>query len=230
MLKAPKGAFCYNDDMKVTKLVHSCLLVEHGNQRVLVDPGNYSWQSGVVNDDHLQNLNAVVVTHVHPDHLNQDFVDAIKGNSPIAKWYGTQEVANQLEIWGVKASLVSDDTSVRFIESRHADLSPWFSQQPEHTSYVLFDELLVGGDCHSLTEAHGARIFAAAINGGPWGAVVGFAKMIELMTARPQVVLPLHDWHWNETARAGIYQQLPDVLEKFEVKFVPLVNGTATEV
>ena len=216
--------------MKITKLVHSCLLVEKDNTRILVDPGNYSWDSGLVGEDHMKDLSAVVVTHAHPDHLHQDFVEAINKSSPKAVWYGPQEVVDQLSEWGINSRTKSDDTTVKFIDSKHADLSPWFGQQPDHTSYVLLGELLIGGDCHTLDQSHGARIFGAAVSGGPWAGVVGFAKMIEAMTDRPATVIPLHDWHWNEEARAGIYDRLPEVLGQFDVKFAPLENGKTEEV
>jgi len=216
--------------MKITKLVHSCLLVEQDGKRLLADPGSYSWNSGEVKDEHMSELDTVVVTHAHPDHLNKDFAEAIKRNSPQARWYGPKQVVNQLAAWGIEGSSASDEAAVRFIESQHADLSPWFGEQPEHTSFVVFGDLLLGGDCHTLTDRHGAKFIAGAINGGPWGAVVGFAKMIESMDDRPQVVLPLHDWHWNETARQAIYDQLPAVLAKFDVQFMPLENGVTIEI
>ena len=215
--------------MKLTKLIHACLLVENDGTRVLVDPGNYSWDSGLVNEEHLKDLSAVVVTHGHPDHLHQAFIEAINKNSPQAAWYGPPEVVDQLSQWGVEGNTKSDNPNVKFIDSKHADLSPWFGQQPQHTSYVLFNDLLIGGDCHTLDQAHGARIFAAAVSGGPWAGVGGFAKMIEAMTDRPATVVPLHDWHWNEEARAGIYGRLPEVLGQFDVTFVSLENGKSKE-
>lgn len=216
--------------MKVTKLVHACLLIETDGHKILVDPGSYSWQSGLVNDDQLQGIDTVVITHAHPDHLSQDFAVAIHKNSPEATWYGPQQVIDELNAWGIDGLSNSDDSNVRFIESEHADLAPWFDVQPEHTSYLLLNQILVTGDCQTLTSGHGAKYLAAAINGGPWGAVVGFAKMLEAMEERPQVVLPLHDWHWNDTARQGIYGQLPSVLAKFDVQFVSLQNGVSEEV
>jgi L-ascorbate metabolism protein UlaG (beta-lactamase superfamily) len=216
--------------MKITKLVHSCLIIEQNGKKFLVDPGNYSWQSGAITDEHLTNLDTVVVTHAHPDHLDADFAEAIKKNSPQAHWYGPQQVVSQLAEWGIEAKSTSNDPTIQFINSDHADLSPWFSEQPEHTSYVLHNELLVGGDCHTLTDMHGARVLAAAINGGPWGSVVGFAKMIESMKSRPKTIIPLHDWHWNDNARKAFYARLPEVLSQFDVKFVGLDNGIETEI
>lgn len=201
------------------------MVVEKDGVKILVDPGNYSWGSGLVNESHLKDIQCVVITHVHPDHCDEEFIKAVRQHSPDARWYSTQQVASKLESLGISASTESGNDTVQLIQSDHADLTPWFPEQPEHTSFLLFGELLVGGDCHTLKESHGARIFAAAINGGPWGGVIGFAKMIEAMEERPEVVVPLHDWHWQEEARSAIYSRLPEVLEQFGVHFAALENG-----
>lgn len=195
--------------MNITKLVHSCLLVEENGKKILVDPGVYSWNDQQVKDFGFSNIAAVVITHNHADHCSHDFAQAIRQASPAAKWYGPQEVVAGLKALGIDGQTASDDQDIRFVASKHADLSPWFPIQPEHTSYTIFGEILVSGDCQTLTSAHGAPILASAINGGPWGAVVGFCKMIEAWRERPKIVLPLHDWHWNEDARSSIYAQLP---------------------
>jgi L-ascorbate metabolism protein UlaG (beta-lactamase superfamily) len=216
--------------MKITKLVHSCLLVEEDGKKILVDPGVYSWQDEKVKQTDFSDISTVIVTHNHPDHLNEDFARAVAQASPNATWYGTQETADTLEEWGIKGLLSSKDKDIKFIQSEHADLSPWFDKQSEHTSYVIFGDMLVSGDCQTLTSAYGARIIAGAINGGPWGAVVGFSKMIESMSDRPKVVVPLHDWHWNEGARNGIYARLPEVMGKFDVEFIPIENYVSREI
>jgi L-ascorbate metabolism protein UlaG (beta-lactamase superfamily) len=175
-------------------------------------------------------ISAVVVTHNHPDHLNEAFVEAVNQSSPNAKWYGTQETATTLKTLGITGLLSSQDEDIQYIESAHADLSPWFDEQPQHTSYVVFGEMLISGDCQTLASAHGARILAAAVNGGPWGAVVGFTKMIESMSDRPEVVIPLHDWHWNEAARSAIYARLSVVLAMFDVELIQTADRDSQEV
>lgn len=216
--------------MKLTKLVHSCLLIELNDKKVLVDPGVYSWQNEAVQAFDLSDISAVVVTHNHPDHLNNDFAAAIKQASPQTKWYGTTEAANQLKALGIDCSSTSQDKDIQFIGSAHADLTPWFSEQPEHTSYLIFGDVLVSGDCQTLDSSHGAKVLASAINGGPWGAVVGFTKMIQSMSDRPKTVVPLHDWHWNEAARSAIYERLPEVLGQFDVNFLALENCVSKEI
>lgn len=216
--------------MKITKLVHSCLLIEKDGKKILVDPGVYSWQNETVKNTDFSCISSVVVTHNHPDHLNEDFVAAVNTVSPDAKWYGPGQVVEQLKGLGIEATTSSQESDIKFVESEHADLSPWYDEQPDHTSFLFFGEVLVSGDCQSLKSAHGARVLASAVNGGPWGAVVGFCKMIESMDERPKVVLPLHDWHWNEEARAGIYSNLKGVMNKFDVEFIPLENCATFEV
>ncbi len=221
---------CYDICMKITKLVHSCLLVEKGDKKILVDPGVYSWQDEKVKKTDFSNISTVIVTHNHSDHFSKEFARTVMQASPNAKWYGTQEIVDTLKEWGITGLLSSKDEDVQFIKSEHADLSPWFDKQPEHTSYVIFSDILISGDCQTLTSAYGARILAGAINGGPWGAVVGFSKMIESMADKPKIVVPLHDWHWNEDARIGIYARLAEVLGKFDVEFMQIESCVSQEI
>lgn len=50
--------------MKLTHLGHACLLVETDGARLLVDPGTMS------DFAHVRDLDAVLVTHQHPDHVD----------------------------------------------------------------------------------------------------------------------------------------------------------------
>lgn len=52
--------------MRLTHLGHACLLVEIGDERILIDPGGFT-----PGFEELRDLSAVVVTHQHADHLDQ---------------------------------------------------------------------------------------------------------------------------------------------------------------
>jgi L-ascorbate metabolism protein UlaG (beta-lactamase superfamily) len=58
--------------MRITHLGHSCLLVEGADVRILIDPGNFS--SGF---DELRGLDAVLITHQHPDHADPERLPAL---------------------------------------------------------------------------------------------------------------------------------------------------------
>jgi len=216
--------------VKVTKLVHSCILVEYDGKKALVDPGNYSWNSGVIEQTLLDGIDYVLVTHAHPDHIDPLFASAVHERSPRAVWYVTAATKELLESPAeMNIELQSNHPDIRYVESVHADLTNWGACK-DHTSFVLFEDLLITGDCHTLTSMHGASVLAAAINGGPWGSVTTFLNMIASMDEVPAKVLPLHDWHWNEQARGNFYLGLVSALEKLGVQFVPLEVGIQTEV
>lgn len=66
--------------MEITHLGHACLLLEIADTRVLVDPGNIGSDWSAVRD-----LDAIVVTHQHPDHLDVDRVPALVAANPTAR-------------------------------------------------------------------------------------------------------------------------------------------------
>ena len=215
--------------MKVTKLVHSCLLVERDGKKALIDPGNFSWQSGVIDHALLKDIDYVCITHVHPDHFDSTFVNVVHELSPNALWYSTEEVVNALDANGIKAHIVSKLSDVTFIDTDHANLDPWFSVQPQHTSFILFGELLVSGDHQEHKTMFGARIMAGAFSGGPWGSVIGTAKMLKDIQPRPQKYIPLHDWHLNQGARSAFYDRIKVLCDEWGIEFIRPEDGVPVE-
>ena len=66
--------------MQITHLGHAAVLIETAGARVLIDPGNFStaWHG-------LTDLDAIVVTHLHPDHLDPEAAPALVAANPMAK-------------------------------------------------------------------------------------------------------------------------------------------------
>ncbi|QQS00747.1 MAG: MBL fold metallo-hydrolase [Austwickia sp.] len=77
--------------MIVTQLGHSCLLVEVADVRILIDPGGFTPAFEEVRD-----LDAVFVTHQHPDHCDVERLPALLRGNPQARVLVEPQTAAQL--------------------------------------------------------------------------------------------------------------------------------------
>ena len=82
--------------MRITHLGHSAVLVETEQARVLLDPGNLSDAWHGVTD-----LDAILVTHLHPDHLDPEHVPALVAANPTTHVYAESSIPNALASGGV---------------------------------------------------------------------------------------------------------------------------------
>ncbi len=78
--------------MQITHLGHAAVLLQTDDTTVLIDPGNLSgaWTG-------LTGLDAVFVTHFHPDHLDPEQVPALLQANPEAKVYLEPSIVSMIE-------------------------------------------------------------------------------------------------------------------------------------
>lgn len=91
--------------MQITHLGHSSVLVEVSGRRILIDPGNFSdaWHS-------LTDLDAILVTHLHPDHIDPQHVPALIAANPQAAVHVEPQVLTVVDL--PTARPVRADTSL----------------------------------------------------------------------------------------------------------------------
>jgi L-ascorbate metabolism protein UlaG (beta-lactamase superfamily) len=92
--------------MQITHLGHSAVLVETAGVRVLLDPGNISdaWHA-------LTDLDAILVTHQHADHIDPDHVPALVASNPQARILVEPAVVQQVPL--DRSEPLAADASVR---------------------------------------------------------------------------------------------------------------------
>lgn len=110
--------------MKITRLGHACLLVESTSARVLVDPGVFTRAEAF----ELGDLDAVVVTHQHPDHLHPERASELAERHAGAVLLADPETAEQ-QGGSWRAHRDGDvttvgDLTITGVGSRHAPILP----------------------------------------------------------------------------------------------------------
>jgi L-ascorbate metabolism protein UlaG (beta-lactamase superfamily) len=111
--------------MRIQKFLHSCLLIEKGSDRILFDPGKFSFVEHGARAVDFTRLNAVIITHSHPDHMDDDALKLIIEKNPGAVLYGNSGIASALQPKGLKVELFDEGTKqigdfrVDAYEARH---------------------------------------------------------------------------------------------------------------
>ena len=88
--------------MHIVHLGQSCVLVEIGTARLLLDPGVYS-----ADFEEVTGLDAILVTHQHPDHLDLDRLPALLAANPGAQLVVDVGSAEYLADAGIAHRVVS---------------------------------------------------------------------------------------------------------------------------
>ena len=93
--------------MRLTHLGHSCLLVETADTRILIDPGMWSPRAFDQRD-----LHAVLVTHQHPDHVDQERLPELLRANPEAELLADPGAARLLREKGLDAEAFEEEDEV----------------------------------------------------------------------------------------------------------------------
>lgn len=108
--------------MQITHIGHSCLLVEAAGARLLIDPGTFSHGF-----EELTDLDAILVTHQHVDHLDSERLPALLEANDGTRLAAEPETAAELRKVGIEAAplragemLRFGDLTVSAVGGRHA--------------------------------------------------------------------------------------------------------------
>ncbi|MFD1858613.1 MBL fold metallo-hydrolase [Aeromicrobium camelliae] len=194
--------------MLVTRFGHAAVLVETEDARVLFDPGVFSTDEVFA----LDGLDAIVVTHQHPDHLDRERSGALLDRNPDAVALADPETADQL---GSPWRAHRDGDIVEFAATKlqavgelHAEIAP---QLPRVANVGV---LLSGGSGPTLfhpgdsyaTIPSGVDVLALPLS-APWAKVsetIAFAQQVAPATAFPihdrTISDAAYDIYWNHVA------------------------------
>ena len=205
--------------MKITKLVHSCLLVEMPapiNRTALFDPGSYS----TVDVDSLEFLDDIIITHGHGDHFDLELVKRLVAKFPNVHITAPEEVVEQLNAESIPATSAASE-GLTFFDSPHEVIRPFMQVDPPQEIGVHYlDTLSHPGDSHSFHETK--AVLALPVQ-APWGSTVSAVKLA--FELKPKYIVPIHDWHWSDAARESTYERMEKVFGEQGITFIKTVNG-----
>jgi L-ascorbate metabolism protein UlaG (beta-lactamase superfamily) len=186
--------------MNITRLGHACLLIETDNTRFLIDPGNYTstWHD-------LTDLDAVLITHQHHDHVDVDNVAKVLGANPDARLVVEPAVVEMLNAHTPDPASVGDrieigDVSVEVVGGQHAVIHDRIPRVGNVGFVIRQGEgpaLFHPGDSYA-TVPSGIDLLALPL-AAPWARVsmtIDFANAV-----KPPRLFPIHDATLSEAGR-----------------------------
>ncbi|HEV8516240.1 MAG TPA: MBL fold metallo-hydrolase [Candidatus Limnocylindrales bacterium] len=235
---------------RVTFLGHSTVLLELDGARLLTDPilggrvGPLRRHGSAVPMELLEGIDAVLVSHLHWDHLHLPSIRLVPGDPLLVVPRGagralTRRGFHRVEELDPGGTVGLRSVTVSGTSARHAVYAPMapradslgFLVRGERTVYFagdtdLFDEM------EQLTPAHETLDLALLPVWG-WGPFLGRGHLDPLRAAnalrllRPRLAIPIH---WGALYPVGIPWRRPHALRDAPHHFLRLAAGIAPEV
>ena len=207
--------------MHIAKYIHSCLLFEHQGEKLLFDPGVYTFIEKLVTPETFRDVTTVVITHTHPDHLDLAALEQILTLSG-ARVIGNGEVAATLQEHGIEVTIIDEGplTAGAFtlvaIPTPHEPILA--ASIPRHTAFLVNERVLNCADSFAapLLPYAGVEVLVLPVM-APFLTEVGVFDFVRRM--RPRQVIPVHDGYAKPFFLAQRYDNYATHFAAIDVQF-----------
>ncbi|MEY4985825.1 MAG: hypothetical protein RLZZ359_711 [Actinomycetota bacterium] len=211
--------------MKITKYEHACLIVEEGDQKLVIDPGFYCRPV-----DGLTNVQAIVITHSHDDHCDETQLNRIIEQNPNVQIFATDEVCARLR----QAPGFSHPTTavhhgdyvsagsftLEFFGDMHIEIHRSIPLI-QNCAVMVNDRLYYPGD--SYTQPDRPVEILACPTSAPW---LKIGDVMDFVTAiKPKRVFATHNIHLSEQGHELNNGRVKAVAESIGGEFTYLLPG-----
>ncbi len=211
--------------MLLTKLGHSCVRLENDDRRLVIDPGVWS------GPDVLAGAGAILVTHEHPDHLDDQAVRAALAADASLQLWANETVAGRFAEFGGRIHAVRHGDiftaagfDVHVYGSDHALID---SAIPvvRNTGFAVSGRVFHPGDSFTVPEEAVPVLLVPVI--APW---LKFGEVADYIRAiAPERGYWIHDALLNDKG-ASLIENLVKIAPAASGPASYLVPGTSVEV
>jgi L-ascorbate metabolism protein UlaG (beta-lactamase superfamily) len=199
---------------------HSCVLLDTGAARLLIDPGSFA--SGF---ESLTGLDAVLVTHQHPDHLDVERLAPLLRANPSARVLLDAGTAAQLgddhEVLAPGDTLDVAGARVEVLGGEHAVIHPDIPVIPNN-AYLVDGTHLHPGDAFPALPAPVDVLFLPTA--APW--LKASEAVDYVRSTAPRAAVPIHQ---GLLARPQVFYRLFETLAPAGTTLRVLDEGTPTD-
>jgi glyoxylase-like metal-dependent hydrolase (beta-lactamase superfamily II) len=201
----------------IRRLTDSCLSVTTEAGTTLFDPGFHTFDTGEIDLDSIGEVQRVLITHEHGDHVKPEFVAWILDRGRDVTVYSNQAVADLLANHDIEvttdnpAGVTSEDVLHEMIPT---------GATPPNRAFTVEGVLTHPGDSYQPSSSAPVLALPLIV---PWGSTT--ASMEFARRLAPQQVVPIHDFYLNEFGRSWVAGMAKNVLGQAGIEFVPLGWG-----
>lgn len=206
----------------IRRLSDSCVAVTGDGGTTLFDPGFHTWQAGAVDLDTIGDVQRVLITHAHPDHVNPEFVWWLLDRGSDVTVHGNHEVADRLASHDIE--VVTDDPRGVTAEDVLHGVTPT-GATPPNRAYTIDGVFTHPGDSYEPTTTAPVLALPLLI---PWGST--FASMEFARRLGPRQAIPIHDFYLTEAGRQWIGETATRVLAESGIELLNLGWGESATV
>lgn len=177
--------------MKIKKIGHCCLVIEENGKRIMTDPGSWT----VEKQTEEKNIDLVIITHEHSDHLHIESLKKILENNPNTKIITNEGVGKLLDKDGIKYEILEyknpkdfSGVELEAYDCKHEEIYQEIGQV-QNTGFFIGKRLFYPGDSY-YNPGKTVEILALPV-AGPWANVKNAINCA--LEIKPKVCFPVHD-------------------------------------
>jgi L-ascorbate metabolism protein UlaG (beta-lactamase superfamily) len=212
--------------MKLTKFAHSCVRLDDGDRALVIDPGIFA-----DTETALRGADAVLITHEHPDHVDEAAVRTAAADDPGLTFWAPASVAGKFDDLADRFTVVEPQQDlqvagfdVRTFGGQHAVIHPLVPVIP-NIAYLVNGSVLHPGDSFTVPPASVETLLLPLH--APWSKI---SEVIDFAVAvRAPRIHQIHDALLNDIGRSFVEANVSRLTALYGCMYEYLSTGQVRE-